>query len=78
MGFVWVHAESFLHGVASPFHFFVTIARNMLRQVLTGHTAGLGGQHVTGINTHNHAGCTAECMIALLLLIVAVLQARPV
>ena len=21
MGFVWVHAESFLHGVASSFHF---------------------------------------------------------
>ena len=24
MGFVWVHADSFLHCVASPFHSFVT------------------------------------------------------
>ena len=24
MGFVWVHVESFLHCVASPFHSFVT------------------------------------------------------
>ena len=24
MGFVWVHVESFLHSVASPFHSFVT------------------------------------------------------
>ena len=23
MGFVWVHADSFLHSVASPFHSFV-------------------------------------------------------
>ena len=23
MGFVWVHVESFLHSVASPFHSFV-------------------------------------------------------
>ena len=25
VGFVWVHVESFLHSVASPFHSFVTI-----------------------------------------------------
>ena len=25
MGFVWVHADSFLHSGASPFHSFVTI-----------------------------------------------------
>ena len=25
MGFVWVHADSFLHSVASPFHSFVTM-----------------------------------------------------
>ena len=24
MGFVWVHADSFLRCVASPFHYFVT------------------------------------------------------
>ena len=24
IGFVWVHADSFLHSVASPFHSFVT------------------------------------------------------
>ena len=24
MGFVWVHVESFLHSVASPFHSFVS------------------------------------------------------
>ena len=39
---------------------------------------GVDGPHVTGINKHNHVSCTAECTSDLLLLIVAVVQARPV
>ena len=32
MGFVWVHVESFLHSVASPFHSFVTtVVRNSVK-----------------------------------------------
>ena len=31
MGFVWVHDESFLHSVASPFHSFVTTFINLSR-----------------------------------------------
>ena len=42
MGFVWVHAESFLHSVASPFHSFLTTLQkalldNNLLQSLTFH-----------------------------------------
>ena len=33
MGFVYVHADAFLHSVASPFHFFVTTLNENVRCV---------------------------------------------
>ena len=46
MGFVWVHVESFLHSVASPFHSSVT---------RTAGTAGVGGslyiQHCNAVGS---------------------------
>ena len=38
----------------------------------------VAGPHVIGINKNNHVSCTAECMSDLPLMIVAVVQARPV
>ena len=35
MGFVWVHVESFLHSVASPFHSFVTTYKHMAQRART-------------------------------------------
>ena len=39
---------------------------------------GVDGPHVAGINKNNHVSYTAECMSDLPLMIVAVVQARPV
>ena len=42
MGFVWEHADSFLHCVASPFHSFVTTC--FASCVLAGRHAGAGAE----------------------------------
>ena len=36
MGFVWAHADSFLHSVASPLHSFVTSFVSFLLRVAPG------------------------------------------
>ena len=71
MGFVWVHADSFLPCVASPFHSFVTT--NRCTRTFQCSVYGERGAHATGDRWHSkrataeeaHCAFTQDLMLSL-------------
>ena len=65
MGFVWVHFESFLHSVFSPFHSvvnnsMVSLCRGLrTADVRAGHRRVIGNASGRGRHTKRHGDCGA-------------------